>query len=57
MCVHGVAKVPRILHEDHEDSDQTVWMTRLIPVFAGHTGYFVGFVMLQFIFIAKAEHV
>ena len=28
-----------------EDSDQTGWMPRLIWVFAGRTGYFVGFVM------------
>ena len=30
-----------------EDSDQTGWMSRLIRVFVGHKGHFVGFVMLQ----------
>ena len=30
-----------------EDSDQTGWMPRLTGVFAGCTGHFVGFVMLQ----------
>ena len=29
------------------DSDQTVWMLRLIWVLPGHTGHFVGFVVLQ----------
>ena len=33
------------LHADSEDSDQTGRMPRLIWVFAGHTGHFVGFVM------------
>ena len=32
------------LHADSEDSDQTGQMPRLIRVFAGHTGHFVGFV-------------
>ena len=35
------------LHTDNEDSDQTGRMPRLIWVFAGHTGHFVGFVMRQ----------
>ena len=30
-------------------TDQTGWMPRLIPVFAGHTRHFVGFVMLWLI--------
>ena len=36
-----------LLHADSEDSDQTGWIPRLIRVFAGCTGHFVGFVMLQ----------
>ena len=40
-----VAKDPRFLHVDSEDSDQTGRMPRLIWVFAGRTGHFVGFVM------------
>ena len=39
------AKGPRFLHVDSEDSDQTGRMPRLIWVFAGRTGHFVGFVM------------
>ena len=38
------------LHADSEDSDQTVQIPRLICVFNGRTGHFVGFVMLWFIF-------
>ena len=34
-----------LLHADSEDSNQTGWMPRLIRVFAGHKGNFVGFVM------------
>ena len=34
---HWLAKGPRFLHADSEDSDQTGWMPRLIWVFAGHT--------------------
>ena len=39
------------LHVDSESSDQTGRMPRLICVFAGRTGHFVGFVMLQLIVI------
>ena len=38
---------PRFLHADSEDSDQTGRMPRLICVFAGHIGYFVGFAAAQ----------
>ena len=38
-----------LLHADSENSDQTGWMPRLIRVLAGHTGNFVGFVMLWLI--------
>ena len=44
-CAQWVAKDARFLHVDNEASDQT-GMPRLISVFVGHTGYFVGFVML-----------
>ena len=37
------------LHADSEDSDQTGQMPRLICVFAGRTGHFVGFVMRRLI--------
>ena len=39
-----------LLHVDSEDSDQTWQMPRLIGVFAGRTGHFVGFVMLCSVF-------
>ena len=39
------------LHADSEDSDQTGQMPRLIWVFAGCTGHFIGFVMQQLIFL------
>ena len=42
-----VAKDPGFLH-DSEASDQTGQMPRLIWVFAGRTGHFVGFVMRRF---------
>ena len=45
LCTQWVAKDPRFLHGDSEDSDQTGRMPRLIWVFAGHTCHFVGFVM------------
>ena len=44
-CTQWVAKDPSLLHADSEDSDQTGWKPRLIWVFAGHKGHFVGFVM------------
>ena len=37
------------LHADSEDSDQTGWTPRLICIFAGHTGRFVGFVVQRLI--------
>ena len=45
LCAQWVAKDPSFLHADSKDSDQTERMPRLIWVFAGHTCYFVGFVM------------
>ena len=46
MCALWVARDSSLLLADSEDSDWTVWMPRLIWVFAGPTGHFVGFVML-----------
>ena len=37
LCAQWVAKDPKFLHADSEDSDQTGRMPRLIQVFAGHT--------------------
>ena len=37
LCAKWVAKGPRFLHADSEDSDQTGQMPRLSWVFAGHT--------------------
>ena len=42
---------PSFLHADSEESDQTWRMPRLIWVFAGRTGRFVGFVMRRLIYI------
>ena len=47
LCAQCVAKDPRFLHADSEDSDQSGLMARMIWVFAGHTCHFVGFVMRQ----------
>ena len=41
------------LHVDSEDSDQTGRMHRLICVFAGRSGHFVGFVMRQLMYTLK----
>ena len=49
LCAQWVAKDPSFLHADSEDSDQTGRMTRLIWVFAGRTGHFVGFVVRRLI--------
>ena len=40
------------LYADSEDSDQTGQMPRLIRVFAGRKGNFVGFVMRQLILLS-----
>ena len=49
MCAQWVAKDPRFLLADSEDSDQTGRMSRLIGVFSGRTGHIDGFAMLRFI--------
>ena len=48
LCAQWVAKDPSFLHANTKDSDQTGQLPRLIWVFAGHTGHFLGFVMLRF---------
>ena len=45
QCTQWVAEDSIFLHVDSEDSDQTGRMPRLIWVFDGHKGHFVGFVM------------
>ena len=45
LCAQWIAYDPKLLHVDSEDSDQIGQMPRLIWVFAGRTGHFVGFVM------------
>ena len=45
QCTKWVATDPSFLHADSEDSDQTGRTSRLICVFAGRIGHFVGFVM------------
>ena len=52
LCAQRVAKDPRFLHADSEDSDQTGRMPRLIWVFAGRTCHFVGFVMRRLISVS-----
>ena len=47
MYALWVAKGPTFPQADSEDSDQTRGMSRLILVFTGRTGHFVGFVMLR----------
>ena len=44
-CAQLVPKDQNFLHADSKDADQTGRMPRLIWVFAGRTGHFVGFVM------------
>ena len=49
LCAPWLAKDPMFLHVDSENYEQTGRMPRLIWVFAGRTGHFVGFVMLHLI--------
>ena len=58
LCAHWVAKNPNILQADSEDSDQTGRMPRLIWVFAGRTGHFVGFVVLwlNYFLLSESRH-
>ena len=41
------------LHADSEDSDQTGRMPRLICVFSGRNGHFVGFVMRRLMYTLR----
>ena len=47
LCAHSVAKDLSFLHADSEDSYQTGHPPRLIWVFAGRSGHFIGFDMLR----------
>ena len=49
LCAQWIAKDPRYIHADGEDSDQTGRMLRLIWVFTGRIYHFIGFVMLRLI--------
>ena len=51
LCAQWVAKDPRFLIADSEDSDQTGQMPRLVWVLAGYTGHFVGFVVCRLIHV------
>ena len=57
LSAQWVAKDPRFLHADSNDSDQTGRMPRLIWDFPGHTGHFVDFVVqwLMGAYIAQTE--
>ena len=44
------------LHADSEDSDQTGRTTRLIKIFAGFKGYYIGFVMRRLKGNIKKRH-
>ena len=50
QCAQWVAEDPMFLHADSENWSDW-WMPRLIWVFAGSKGHFVGFVMRQLICI------
>ena len=50
QCTQCVAEDPMFLHADSKNSDQTGRMPRLIWVFTGHIGHFVGFVMRWLIY-------
>ena len=48
LCIHRVVKDPRLLHADSKDTGPPPSL--IFIVFAGHTGHFVGFVVLRLIF-------
>ena len=56
LCAQWVAKDPMFLLADSEYSDQTRRMPRLIWIFAGRKGHFVGFVMRRLIFKVYPKH-
>ena len=47
LCALWVASDPSFLQADSEDANRIGWMPKLILVFAGRTGHFVGSVMLR----------
>ena len=49
-CTQWIAEDPMFLYADREDSDKTLQMLRLMSVFAGRKGYFVGFVVWRLIY-------
>ena len=51
QCGQWVVESPMFLHVDSQDSDQTGRMPRLIRVFAGRKGHYVGFVMRRLILL------
>ena len=53
MYAQWVAKDPMFLHVNSKDFDRTGWMPRLIWVFAGRTGHFVGFVVHRLKYVNK----
>ena len=59
LCAQWVAKDPRFLHADSEDSDQTGRMPRLIWIFAGRTlillGCHVGAHMIKYRYFITTE--
>ena len=57
LCAPWVAKDPRFLHAESEGSDQTGRMPRLIWVFAGCTGHFVGFVVRRITLFLQLKYI
>ena len=55
LCAQWVAKNSIFLHPDSKASHQTGRMPRLIWVFAGRTGHFVGFVMRRLIYLSQMK--
>ena len=51
LCPHVKLKSLAIIRAHSEAADQTGWMPRLIWVFAGRKGHFVGFVMRRLILL------
>ena len=57
LCTFSVPNIQMLLHVNSEDSHQNERINRLIWIFAGCTGHFVGFVMLQLILLHKTRAV
>ena len=56
QCAQWVAEDRMFLHADSEDSDQTGRMHRLICVFAGRNGHFVGFDIRRLMYTLQLKH-